>query len=474
MVLTMLLNLYNNYYRISDIWEIISKIHNTPYNDENLESLMDLIGRLEKNVIEGGCIYIKFMQWYISNLKANNCNKNDYTETNNLMINRFEYIFNNCETHDLAYTKKTFVTDFGIELDDYVSGLELIASGSIGQVYKGLRNIDNRMVVIKVKHPDIDRQVEEFKQISGFIVTMQQYSFIRRRYKLNFNFEDFMNDLQLQSDFNIEVGNNNKFRRMYKDNDDIYFPKVYINSENVIVSEYMDIIDIGDLSDYYKYKMILNLSCYLYDMILVKNFIHTDLHSKNWGVIKDPNTNKYRLLVLDCALCISSDDVDHNIKLINAVESLGTNDENNIADIIDSIKKFIEIEERNEEVVRGMITKYLVNDGIKTVYILDIINYLIEDQNMIMNTFLANMLLALILSEEFLKKENILNCNGGGSSYTSHTKGIYMDMYTFSNKENSYYELSKYIKKTLNNKVYKSGAELFGKPCSSIKFAPIE
>lgn len=470
----MLINLYNNYYRISDIWEIISKIHNTPYNDENLEYLMDLIAKLEKNVIEGGCIYIKFMQWYISNLKADNCNDNDYTETNDLMINRFEYIFNNCETHDLAYTKATFVKDFGIELDDYVSGLELIASGSIGQVYKGLRKIDNRMVVIKVKHPDIDSQVEEFRQISSFIVTMQQYSFIRRRYKLNFNFEDFMNDLQLQSDFNIEVSNNNKFRRMYKENDDIYFPKVYINSKNVIVSEYMDIIDIGDLSDYHKYKMILNLSCYLYDMILVKNFIHNDLHSKNWGVIKDPNTDRYRLLVLDCALCISSEDVDHNIKLISGVESLGSSNENKVGDIISAIKNFIEIEDRNEEVVRKMIIDNLVNDGIKTIYILDIVNYLIEDQNMIMNTFLANMLLALILSEEFLKKENILNCNGGGSSYTNHTKSIYMDMYTFSNKENSYYDLSKHIKKTLNNKVYKSNTELFGKPCAGIKFAPIE
>jgi len=474
MVVTMLYNLYNNYNRISNIWNTINQINETPYNDDNLDKLMNLITNLEKMVVDGGCIYIKFMQWYISNLKAKNCNKKDYDETNELLINRFEYIFNNCKTHSLEHTKKTFMNDFDISLDDYVSGLELIASGSIGQVYKGLRNTDNKMVVIKVKHPEIDDKIEEFKQLSDFIVTIQQYSFIRRRYKLNFNFQEFTNDLQLQSDFNIEVSNNNKYRQLYKNNDDIYFPKVYINSKNVIVSEYMDIIDIENLTDYNKYKTILNLSCFLYDMILVKNFIHNDLHSKNWGIIHDSKTDKYKLLVLDCALCISSENVNYNVQLINGIESLASKEENKIVDVIDALKKFIKIEPENEDIVRKMINENIVNNGVKTVYILEIVNYLIEKQNMIMDTFIVNMLLSLILCEEFLKKENLLNCNSSDSSYTSHTKSIYMDMYTFCNKETSYHELSKYIKKTLNNKVYKANNELFGKSCNKIKFAPIE
>lgn len=474
MVVTMLCNLYNNYYRISNIWDTISKIHEITYNDDNLEKIINLIEKLEGFVIEGGCIYVKFMQWYISNLKAQNCNINDYDEINKLLINRFEYIFNNCESHSLEYSKKKFISDFGLSLDDYVSGLELIASGSIGQVYKGLRNIDNKMIAIKIKHPEIDRQIEEFKQLSNFIVSIQQYDFIRRRYKLNFNFEEFMNDLQLQSDFNVEVSNNNKFKRMYKDNDDIYFPKVYINSEKIIVSEYMNIIDINNLGDYGKYKMILNLSCFLYDMILVKNFIHNDLHSKNWGVIQDPVTKKYRLLIMDCALCMSSENVKYNIQLMNGIESLSSKSENKVADIIDALKHFIDIEPENEDIVREMIMTNIVNNGVKTVYVLEIVNYLIEKQNMIMNTFIANILLSLILCEEFLKKENLLNCNGGDASYTNHTKSIYMDMYTFSNKKNSYYDLSKYIKKTLNNKVYKATNVLFNKTCNKIKFAPLD
>ena len=236
MILSMFYNIYNNYSRISNIWNIINKFHDIEYNDENLEKLMDLINCLEKDIIEGGCIYIKFMQWYISNLKAENCSDNDFKKLNDLLINRFEYIFNNCDVHDLEHTKRIFVNDFGFELDDYVSGLKLIASGSIGQVYKGLRKTDDKIVVIKVKHPNIDSQIVEFQQFSNFIVAMQRYSFLRRRYKLNFNFNDFMNDLQLQSDFDVEVSNNNQFRRLYKDNVNIYFPKVYVNSKNVIVS----------------------------------------------------------------------------------------------------------------------------------------------------------------------------------------------------------------------------------------------
>lgn len=470
----MLYNLYNNYNRINSIWDTINEIQNLQYNDENLSKIIDLIGILEKNIVDGGCIYVKFMQWYISNLKAKNCNGNEYTETNNLLITHFEYIFNNCKTHELSYTKSVFYNDFGIHLDDYVTDLELIASGSIGQVYKGIRKIDKTVIVIKVKHPEIDDQVEEFKQLGNFIVTLQQYSFIRRRYKLNFNFKEFINDLQLQSDFNVEVANNNKFRRLYRDNNEIYFPEVYINSRNIIISEYMNIIDINELTDYNKFKIVLNLSCFLYDMILIKNFIHSDLHSKNWGIIKDPATNNYRLLVLDCALCISSEDINHNIQLMNSVESLASKEQDTITNIINSLKNFIEIEERNEPIVEKMIKDNIVHDGIKTIYILKIVNYLIDDQNLIMDTFIVNMLLALVLAEEFLKKENMMNCNGGESTYKSHTKNIYMDMYTFSNKKNSYNDLGQYIKNILNKDLYKNDNNLFGKPCSAIKFSQIE
>ena len=464
----MLYTAFKTYSKIRTILELIDKIKDLKDCDNQLDRLFD---RLEIEIFDGGCIYIKFTQWYISNLRANSTN-NKVIEK---FIKRFDNIFNNCGKHEFKYTQKLFQEEFNITLDAYAKNLELIASGSIGQVYKGRRRCDGQMIVIKVKHPEINEQIEQFEDVCNLIKMAQKIALLRQWFGLNFQFDDFVEDLKLQSNFTNEVNNTNKFRSIYNKNPNVYFPEIYDYSENIIISEYVDIIVPDTLTEYSKYKLVLNLICYIYDMIIVQNFIHSDLHAKNWGAMKVKNPDgidSYKLVDIDCALCISSKNIEHNIQLMEAFEH------NDLNFTISVMRNFIEVYPENEEYVKKKIENNIEQNGITAQLFLEVMNEIIEKQNTIIDIFPINLLLVLVLSEEFLKKTNITNCNSnnGNNNFIGHLKKIYLDMYTLCNNTNSYTGLADYLHNKLNNQdnEYKKKNELFGNFCKEIKFAPIE
>lgn len=464
----MFYKLYYTYQKIKRILSLINKIANIE-KDFTLEKINKLLNKLENEIFEGGCIYIKFTQWYISNLRSKYlCDDNDELENINMKIflNHFDKVFNNCPNHDLIFTKNYFKEDFYMNLNDYVEDLEIIASGSIGQVYKGTRINDKKKIVIKVKHPNIEEEIKDFELICKFITNVQKYSLLRKYFGLNINIDEFMNGLKIQNDFDNEVTNNNKFREIYKDNKNIHFPEVYMNSKNIIVSEYIDIICVDTVSEYHKFKGILNYFCFIYDMILITNFIHNDLHSKNWGLMKDGNN--YKLVVIDCGLCISSENVNYNRALIESF------DNNNSDEVIAAIKNFMPVNKSDEKMIQEYLIDVINKTGVTTKSILNIMNLLVMKRNYILNTFLVNLLISLVLSEEYLKKGNIIHLNEGKSNVGLHLDRIYLDMYTFCEGDNSYKELSNYLKDKINNNKLCKKNEIFCNLTSNIKYLDIE
>ena len=53
-----------------------------------------------------------------------------------LWLTKFESFYENCEVHDIEYTKEIYKESFHSELDKDYEIIDVIASGSIGQVYK--------------------------------------------------------------------------------------------------------------------------------------------------------------------------------------------------------------------------------------------------------------------------------------------------------------------------------------------------
>ena len=91
------------------------------------------IENLKKNILNCGCISIKFTQWIISKLKGSD-NNQEYT----FIIDYFEEIFENCKYHNDTYSIKIIEKLINNKFENVFDKnyFEPIASGSIGQIYK--------------------------------------------------------------------------------------------------------------------------------------------------------------------------------------------------------------------------------------------------------------------------------------------------------------------------------------------------
>ena len=115
-----------------------------------------LLQALNHTIKLNGCIIIKLIQLYNSNIELIND-----TSNNEFMIQMFSQYYENCPIHELEYTKKSFFNEFGHSFDEYFKLDETfsVKSGSVAQVYKGYINANNTEVAIKVVHPEIEYQL---------------------------------------------------------------------------------------------------------------------------------------------------------------------------------------------------------------------------------------------------------------------------------------------------------------------------
>ena len=91
-----------------------------------------------------GCILIKIVQWLNTNLEILDI-KNGKT-----LYNIFYTFYEDCQIHNLEYTKKLFTKEFNKDFDEIIEldNLYHIKSGSIAQVYKGF--YDDKIVAVKL------------------------------------------------------------------------------------------------------------------------------------------------------------------------------------------------------------------------------------------------------------------------------------------------------------------------------------
>ena len=314
------------YRQIHNIYKIKTHIDIIYSNfDEINVNQIEKFESLKQIIFSCGSLYIKFFQWYISKLKSNiidtNTEKDTDTETTKNLTNvrkynlikfitYFEDIFEQCPYHDIEHTKKIFYDSMnGITLDNYVdmSTFKFIASGSIGQVYYAKRILDNIEIAIKVKHPIISEDLDNQYELIKFIKFIQNIPFLRNYFNIYYNLDDFLLDINLQCNFNNEANNCKIFLENFKDSSNyIVFPKILYQSNDLLISEYIYGESFEELSDMQKYKTSINFICFFYQMLLIDNFIHGDLHCKNWKVRKNKENDNIQIIVYDCGICFQN------------------------------------------------------------------------------------------------------------------------------------------------------------------------
>jgi predicted unusual protein kinase regulating ubiquinone biosynthesis (AarF/ABC1/UbiB family) len=430
---------------------------------QQFEDLINKINNQIQLISEKGCIYIKFCQWLVSN---------KLTPFPNIM-KRFENIFDQCPYHNDQFTIDTIRDDLGMtqeELNQYLdfSSLERIASGSIGQVYKcKLINPtqDYEYVIIKIKHPSVDEEAKDFSKLVSWFTYLQGKSYFRRKLCLYFDFEEFMNNINSQIDFNIEANNGKKFRELYADSNTIYFPEILKYSRNVLIAEYVEKVEFEALSDYQKSFNILNLCGFMFDSLLTTNFCHGDLHCKNWSLIenKDNNTKdkiKYKLVIFDYGICYSSKSCNFNQKLY---ESLEHGKVYNIVSLIKHSRGLIDISEYIDndtdiEIDQDLYDKLAeLDDKIKlpdSYGMFMLVTKILEEEDIIICKFLMNTFIILFMVDQLLIKNNIHREINYGNQLCNHLRDVKLDVLAYCKSKKTYPRLIEYLEVAVKSNKY--------------------
>jgi predicted unusual protein kinase regulating ubiquinone biosynthesis (AarF/ABC1/UbiB family) len=276
-----------------------------------------------------------------------------------------------------------------------------IASGSIGQVYKGWykNKLDNNKkikVAIKVVHPGVKEQIFVPKMFLLILDYIGRKLSCFNKFRSVVDINSFFDSLKKQIDLNNEAINMKKTKDLYKDNTLLVIPKLYNYSSNFIIMSYED----GDffedikLSDYQKLKITCILRLYLNSATCIKNFLHGDLHNGNWKVRKHPFYNIYQIILLDFGIC-SSIDSANDLRLIHT-----TMETNNIENFFPLMKKYMTISEDNFNPIKERLKEYFKDKDIK---FNDIINYLL-DHNIKVDYRFMNMTISSVICIDHINK----------------------------------------------------------------------
>jgi predicted unusual protein kinase regulating ubiquinone biosynthesis (AarF/ABC1/UbiB family) len=234
-------------------------------------------------LLEGGSIYIKLAQWLLSNIS--------YNSVYSVVYEQLEDLFDNCPSQTLEQSAIVYAAATGHQLsDDYdVASIRVIGSGSIGTVYYAVPLNTTPLatpVAIKIKHPQINEELEQKRTVIQCLQSMQQFSIFRRWFNMNcIDLDSFLANIYSQADFTIEAANMARMHTNFANNPSIVIPRVLWSSRDVLITEYVPTIELKEIAAGEQYLVACNLICMIYQMCLVDNFIHGDLHCKNWKLL---------------------------------------------------------------------------------------------------------------------------------------------------------------------------------------------
>lgn len=256
---------------------------------------LDILQILLRNIQKTSSLGTKCIQKITPYMKMTNCDEK--------IINILNSTYENNEYHDDEFTIQTFYNDFNIKLSEKYEIIEKISSGSIGQVYKIKGIKDNKFYAMKVVHPFIKRQIGFIKKIIN-LFDLNRYTF--------FELDIFIKNYEKETNFIHEAYNMKNFYKFYKNNERIIIPKLYDFSENIIIMEYIEGVNIESLSDYEKGKYTTFGILFCNNNKAILNFNHGDMHYGNFKKYKENS-----IIIYDFGFCYDIEDVN----IVDALEN---------------------------------------------------------------------------------------------------------------------------------------------------------
>jgi ubiquinone biosynthesis protein len=202
------------------------------------------------------------------------------------LAKEFEKLQDNVTPVAFDEIKDVIECELGKKIDEYFIGdFALLASASIGQVYKAALKT-GEVVAVKVLKPEIEEKI--FADIN---ILLRLAKIIREKL-LVFGIdsvkivEEFAKSIKKELDFNIEALNLKRFSANFKNNPNIKIPKLYFASKKLLIMEYIDGIKISNIKKLKEYgydlkeitKKGFDSVC---EQIFIHRFFHADPHPGN-------------------------------------------------------------------------------------------------------------------------------------------------------------------------------------------------
>ena len=260
-----------------------------------------MIKVLVKNIYDCGVIPVKMIQWGLPYMKL--------IKIDEKILNILENTYEKCPIHSLEYTKKQYKCDFYDDIDNEYEIMNIIGSGSIAQVYK-LKDKNNKLYAMKVKHPDSDYNFKIIKYYLKIIFTLIPFNKI-----IPISLSDFIRQFEEQLNFINESNNMLKFGELYDNNNLFKIPKLYKLSKNFVIMDYIpgkSLETIKNNLEHYKYH--LHIFVFSNNNMYINNFNHGDLHNYNWKI-----TDDNKIVIYDYGLCwqYDNDHIIDNLTILN-------------------------------------------------------------------------------------------------------------------------------------------------------------
>lgn len=375
--------------------------------------------KLAENVVQAifncGAVTIKFGQWYAMRYDISKKHSEPICK---YLMNTLE----NCPIHSIEYTKKIYYDSFGEKLNESFTfySEKPIASGSVGQVYRGYYNSEE--VIMKVLHPNVNKDYV----ISAFLLKI----FSRFMFK-NMNINEFLKNIYEQFDYNNEAKNLQMIYNYYKNDSLIVIPKLIKHSKNIIIMTYESGICYNEIENtLIKQKIALSVLAFQRQNSSIYGFIHGDLHTGNWKVRLD--NDSFKLIIYDYGIVYTVDkDVIKNwVKAYQYQDfemliKLAVENSDNVYNQ-DILNKIIE---RCQEFLKGPPNM---------MQILKVMIPILKDYNINLKERFLSLIISFALTEKVLLNVKNNECSNVNDTYISNC----MDIIAFCKAKNTCLALS--------------------------------
>ena len=436
------------------------------FNDKGKHDIL-LLDTIITRIKNCGAVAIKFGQWLTPKLEIMYLEEEDIlTEEKPLWLTKLEVFYENCDEHSVRYTISHYKEVFGEEFNEYYEIIDMIGSGSIGQVYliedKPLtKHTMKQQYVMKILHPKVKYEINFFRK---FYKIIKQLPFVGRMLREYFPFDinNFIDQFNEQSDFINESNHLMKFSSSYKDNNSIIIPELLKTSSSIMIMSYEEGIPFEKIisDNYNKSKVALLLVAFTRNNQHILNYHHGDLHKGNWKVREEDNN--YKLVIYDFGYCWSVP--IHKISIIDRITELFENadKEGNTIDLsqmCDILSCFLKYDVIDEDNIKGLILEYLkMNmDNIKPWNInpsrlFKMTVQMCVNLNLLIDPMLIQSLILLIQCQKIFTEFRIISSDKDEIKSYEVYRSKYLDWIAFYKTNNIFVELSHFLTDILNEK----------------------